>query len=198
MKSSFVTRPISSTLLWDFFILVVRFLLGATFINYGYGKLTEGQFGISDTELATPLKDLSLFKLSWYLFDHQPFKAFIGVSQIVCGLLLIIHRTVLLGAFLFLPIVSTILIIDLSFMPEQLATGFAWRLSLYILLDFLILWHYKTQMKIIWRAVWQDVHTRFPFSVWAYLLVPVFAFGLEFMLVLPRLLVEACARLFGR
>ena len=98
--------------------------------------------------MATQLKDVSLFKLSWYSFDHEPFKSFIGVSQIICGLLLLINRTTLIGAFLFLPIVATILIIDLTFMPISLAQGFAWRLSFYIFLDLLILWHYKDRMKI--------------------------------------------------
>ncbi|GAB3538856.1 hypothetical protein GCM10027443_34590 [Pontibacter brevis] len=134
---------------WDYFILAARFLIGWTFLRYGYSKMVDGQFGISDVELATPLKDLSLFRVSWYMFDHQPFKAFIGVSQVICGGLLIINRTALLGAFLFLPIVTTVLLIDLTFMPTAMANAFAWRLSFYILLDFLILWHYRSKMEVI-------------------------------------------------
>lgn len=84
---------------WDYFILTARFLLAWTFLSYGYGKLTAGQFGISEAELATPLQDLSLFRVSWYLFDHEPFKTFIGISQVLCALLLLVNRTVLIGAF---------------------------------------------------------------------------------------------------
>jgi uncharacterized membrane protein YphA (DoxX/SURF4 family) len=101
---------ISKAKLWDYFILTARFLLAWTFLGYGYGKLTAGQFGISEAELATPLQDLSLFRVSWYLFDHEPFKSFIGVSQVLCGLLLLVNRTVLIGVFFFLPIAATILI----------------------------------------------------------------------------------------
>lgn len=175
---------------WDYFILAVRFLIGSIFISYGYFKLFGKQFGITETELLTPIKDLSLFKVSWYLFDHQPFKAFIGVSQIICGLLLVINRTALLGAFMFLPIVTTILIIDISFMPPALIEGFTWRLSFYILLDFLILWHYKDKMKTIWNAVWNNVTTRFKFPIWAYLILPIMAIILEIMGFLPKIIIS--------
>lgn len=32
---------------WDYFILAARGLLAYTFISYGYGKLTGGQFGLT-------------------------------------------------------------------------------------------------------------------------------------------------------
>jgi len=171
---------------WDYFILVARFLIGWTFLSYGFSKLTGGQFGISEAELLQPLKEVSLFKLSWYLFEHEPFNTFIGISQIICGILLIINRTVLLGAFLFLPIVTTILIIDLSFMPAVLAEGFAWRLSFYILLDGLILLHYKEKLKLIWSAVYRNTNTKFKFKIGAYLLLPVLAILLEVIGVIPK------------
>jgi uncharacterized membrane protein YphA (DoxX/SURF4 family) len=183
-------RKISKDKIWDYFILTARFLLAWTFLRYGFSKLTEGQFGINEVEMATQLKDLSLFKLSWYLFDHEPFKSFIGVSQIICGLLLLINRTTLIGAFLFLPIVATILVIDLTFMPISLAQGFAWRLSFYIILDFLILWHYKDRMKVIWKSIWENVNTKFKFPVWSYLLLPIFAITLEVVGVIPKILTE--------
>jgi uncharacterized membrane protein YphA (DoxX/SURF4 family) len=170
----------------DYFVLVARFLLGWTFLSYGFGKMTEGQFGITEAELDTPLKDLNLFRLSWYLFDHEPFKSFIGISQIICGLMLIFHQTAIIGAFLFLPIVSTILIIDLSFMPPMLKEGFAWRLSFYILLDFFILWHYKDRLLLIWKAVWEGVSPKFRYPIWAYLILPILALILEFGFVIPR------------
>ncbi|MEX0811950.1 MAG: DoxX family protein [Chitinophagales bacterium] len=173
---------------WDYLILVFRVLLAWTFISYGWGKLVDGQFGLRPEELTTPIQDLSLFRVSWYLFDHEPFKTFIGVSQLICGLLLLINRTVLLGAFLFLPIVANILIIDLSFMPPSLKTGFAWRLSGYIILDCLILWHYKDRLFIIWEAIQNKISTRFKFPIWAYLLLPILAFVLEFVLAIPKII----------
>ena len=173
---------------WDYFIMIGRFLIGWTFLRYGYSKMVDGQFGITDAELGMQVKDLSLFKLSWYLFDHQPFKAFIGVSQLICGTLLIINRTAIIGALMFLPIIATVLIIDLSFMPPGLANGFAWRLSFYIILDFLILWHYKERMLAIWNLMWDGMGTKFKFPIWAYLILPVLAIGLEIVGVILKLI----------
>lgn len=170
---------ISKEKYWDYFILGARFLIGWTFLRYGFAKLTDGQFGISETELGTPLKDLSLFRVSWYLFDHQPFKAFIGVAEVICGSLLIINRTAIIGAFMFLPIITTVLLIDITFMPSDMANAFAWRFSFYILLDLLILWYYKSKMAVIWNEVWQNVNTRFRFPIWAYLLLPPVAIAIE-------------------
>lgn len=184
-------NKISKEKLWDYFILTSRFLLAITFFTYGYSKLRNGgQFGISEEEMLIPVKDISLFKLSWYLFDHEPFKTFIGISQIICGLLLVINRTAIIGAFLFLPIISTILIIDLTFMPPFLAKGFAWRLSFYIILDLLILWHYKDRMLSIWNAIWLKMNTKYRFKIWAYLLLPVFAVVLECIGLIPKILIE--------
>ena len=175
---------------WDYFILVARFLLGWTFLRYGYGKLTDGQFGITEAEMVTQVKDLSLFRLSWYLFDHQPFKAFIGISQVICGLLLVVNRTAIIGALLFLPIVTTILLIDLTFMPSNFAGAFAWRLSFYIILDLLVLWHYKEKIITIWNAVRNNINTKYNIPVWGYLVLPVMAIGLEIAGMLPKLLIS--------
>jgi len=173
---------------WDYFILGARFLIGWTFLRYGWAKMVDSQFGISEAELTTPLKDLSLFRVSWYMFDQQPFKVFISISQIICGSLLIINRTALIGAFLFLPIVTTILLIDLTFMPLTMANAFAWRLSFYILLDFMILWHYKSKMEVIWNEVWQSVNTKFKYPIWMYLLLPLVAVAIEIAGILPKAL----------
>ena len=131
---------------FDYLIIVIRFLLAIIFISYGYGKLTEEQFGLTTEELQTPIKELKLLQIGWYLFDQQPFKFFIGVSQIICGIILLINRTVLIGAVLFLPIVINILIIDLTIMPKAMANAFAIRLIFYIFLDSLIFLHYKKQI----------------------------------------------------
>jgi len=175
---------------WDYFIVAARCLLAINFLVYGYGKLTGGQFGLNEAELATPIKDLSLFRVGWYLFGHEPFETFIGVSQIICGILLLINRTVLLGAFMFLPIAANILVIDLTIMTGNFATGFAWRLSYYLLLDLLILGHYQEKLQVIWKAVWQNVQPQFKHPLWAYVLLPVLALVLEFVPVVPRALID--------
>ncbi len=174
----------------EYFILAARFLLAWTFIEYGISKLTGGQFGISEAEMAQPVEELSLFKLAWYLSDQQPFKAFIGITQILCGGLLIWNRTAFLGTFMFIPIALGILIFDLTYMPYTLAKGFAWRFGFYFLLVFLILWYYRSILFTIWQAAQSRLKGQNPFPYWAYALLPVAAIVLEFLGIMPRLLVH--------
>ena len=162
--------------LWTYFLLTARFLLAWIFIRYGWGKLTGGQFGVSEEELLKPLKDTSLFRLSWYLFDHQPFKAFVGIGQLICGILLLFRRTALLGAFIFIPIALTILIIDISFMNAFMARAFTYRFVYYFILLALILYSYKDQLLKMIPLVFQKSKTPEKFPIWAYLILPVLAF----------------------
>ncbi len=176
-----ILKKILASKSWDYFILAARFLLGWTFLRYGYSKLSAGQFGISPEELATPLEELSLFRVSWYLFDFEPFKTFIGLSQIISGILLIWNRTALIGAFFFIPIVLTILIIDLTFMPTYLANSFAWRLGYYLFLDGLIILHYRDRIMIMWNAISSNIGTNYKFKFHFYLLLPLVAIIMEFL-----------------
>lgn len=170
---------------YDYFILSARVLLAWTFLSYGWGKLTGGQFGLSSEQMNKPITELGLFKLSWYLFDQEPFNSFIGVSQIVAGLLLLYNRTLILGALISIPILANILIIDITYIKM---TGFYWRLSYYLVLDFLILWHYKERMILALNTILKGISTKFKYSVWAYLMLPVMAILLEIIGVIPKLI----------
>lgn len=171
--------------LWDYFILCARVLIAYTLLSYGWGKLTGQQFGISAKEMEMSVKGLGLFKLSWYLFDQEPFKSFIGVSQIVAGLLLLYNRTVIFGVLLSIPILVNILIIDITYIK---ASGFYWRLSYYLVLDFLILWHYKDRMIIATTAIFAGLTTKYKYPFWMYLILPIMAIGMDILGVIPRLL----------
>lgn len=182
-------RMIPKERYWEYFILVARFLLSITFLNYGYSKLTEsGQFGISPAEMATPIKDLSLFRVMWYLFDHDPIKTVIGVLQIITGILLLFNRTAILGIMFFIPIAANILLMDISFMPESLAMGFAKRFAFYFFLCFLILWNDRERVKVMWNAIIKKFSFKLRFPVILYLMVPVFALMLEFSSAIPQVI----------
>lgn len=45
-------------------------------------------------------------------------------------------------------------------------------------------------MKVIWKAIWHNVNTKFTFPIWAYLLLPVFAIGLEVIGAVPKILIN--------
>jgi uncharacterized membrane protein YphA (DoxX/SURF4 family) len=174
--------------IYDYFILCARVLIAFMFLTYGWSKLVDQQFGLSDENLAKPVKELSLFQLSWYLFDHQPFKAFIGVSQIIAAFLLLYHRTLLLGALLSIPILINILVIDITYLKMP---GFYWRLSYYLCLDFLILWHYKDRIITVIKQCYGTT-TRFKYPIWAYLLLPIMIVLLEMAGTIPRVLIALC------
>jgi uncharacterized membrane protein YphA (DoxX/SURF4 family) len=143
---------------WDYFILTARVLLAGIFLVYGVSKLVGLQFGVTPEILAQPLGQVSLTHLAWYYFDHQPFSAFIGVSQILASLGLLWNRTALLGALLLLPIAVTILVIDLTYLRQMVA--FQYMLPFYIGLIFLILAHYRDRMLVVMRTLTQGVTTR--------------------------------------
>ena len=173
---------------FDYFIIIARFLLAIIFIMYGYSKLTEGQFGLSNEMLEKPIKELNLMQISWYIFDKQPFKFFIGISQIIGGILLLINRTVLIGAIIFLPIALNILIIDLTIMPTQMANAFAFRLGFYIILDLLIFYHYKDRIIKALKTLTESIKPKYKHKIWALLLIPIFAIILEFATVIPNII----------
>lgn len=174
-------------LLWDYFILCARVLISVTLLGYGWSKLMDNQFGISESEMNMSVKELGLFKLSWYLFDQEPFKSFVGISQVLTGLLLLYNRTLILGVLLSLPILANILVIDITYLKM---TGFYWRLSYYIFLDFLILWHYKDRIIVAFKSIFDGLTTKFKYPIWAYLILPIMAIFLEVIGILPRLITD--------
>jgi uncharacterized membrane protein YphA (DoxX/SURF4 family) len=180
-----MTLSISKAHLWDYTILAARVLLAGTFLTYGCAKLANGQFGITAAEAAKPVGELGLFRLSWYLFGQEPFKSFVGVAQVLAGLLLLWNRTALLGALLLLPIAANVLVVDITYLKMPSLYG---RLSYYICLIFLILWHYRDRMRIVWDALTRSLTTRFRYPWWAYAVLPVAAIGLDMVEALPQVL----------
>ncbi|MVN77701.1 DoxX family membrane protein [Hymenobacter sp. HMF4947] len=174
-----------SARLWDFFILSARVYLAVIFIAYGGAKLSGHQFGITPAETTQPISQLSLFRLYWYLCSFEPFKSFIGISQVVAALLLLWNRTALLGALLLLPIAVNILIADITYLKME---EFYWRLPYYLGLIFLIFWHYRDRMLAAYRALTQRLTTRFSYAWRAWLLLPLGLLAVEWVGRLPQLL----------
>lgn len=185
-----MTSKATTSTAQDLVVLSIRILLAFIFLSYGTSKLLGGQFGnLTAQESATPIQDLSLFKIAWYLFDHQPFKIFIGISQIIASLLLLYNRTMIIGALMFIPIVANILIIDLTIMPYGFKLAFFFRLTAYICYIGLLLWHYRRHLGPAWRQITAICAMRFPpQKKIAYLLVLVLVPALE---VIPGLLKTA-------
>lgn len=174
---------LSKALFWDYFILIARIWLAIILMQYGYSKIIDGQFGVTDATMEVKLKDVGLFNLSWYLADHEPFKSFVGIAQLITAALLIYNRTVILGAFMAIPLWLNILVWDMTFMG--LYTPFTIRLPFYLLLTFLILWHHKDKVIPALENFIKGTTTRFRYPWWAYLLLPVFGAVLELIGAIP-------------
>lgn len=167
----------------DFLILALRWYLIWYMISYGWGKLTMTQFGVSnDAILNTPLKEVDKFYIAWYLYGESQFFNYVtGLIEIVGGLLLIFNRTVILGALLILTVLGQILIIDISFTTNQFGYALPIRISGMIVSALLILYYYKDRLVAVFHKLTNGISTKFKYSWWVYLLLPIIGFLLDFV-----------------
>ena len=179
---------------FDFFIICIRFSFIRLFVSYGWSKLTDSQFGLSAEFMMTPIKDLSLYQIGWYLFDQQPFKYAIGISQFICAALLLFNRTVIIGTIMFMIITLNILIIDETIMPDMLRYPFRFRLIIYLGLACLILYHHRDRFIPGFKKLTEKYSSTFTHKFWWFLLVPIVLLGIElisaFVFAIYRLITD--------
>lgn len=100
---------------------VVRWFCAVQFMIYGFAKVNGSQFTVLDSQLATPLQDVSPFWLVWYFFGYSGlYKGFIALIEIGGGVLLAFRRTALFGTLVLLAAIVNVLVIDVGF-------GVAWE-----------------------------------------------------------------------
>jgi hypothetical protein len=99
-------------LLMQLFVVYLRYLIGGAFVFASLIKIKGHRFTTEDGSTA-PLHS------AWHFFEtlYQSglYWQFIGVAQLLAGLLLMTQRYARLGALLFLPIIANIFVITLSF-----------------------------------------------------------------------------------
>ena len=172
----------------DLIIISMRFLLAFVFLSYGIAKLTNNQFGnLTIEELNTPIKELSLFKVSWYLFDHQPFKFFTGICEIIAAILLLFKRTAILGTLILIPIILNVLVIDIMIMPPSLKIDFIFRLSFYLIFCGLILYDNRKELINVWKIIISKKEFN-KHNYWKYFLIPIFMVMLEIISAIFKLI----------
>ena len=159
----------------DFAVLVLRWYLAYYMADYGIGKLTGDQFGHRSVEiLNTPLKDVDKFDLAWHLFSlDRTFDIVVGVSQMIGALLIIVNRTVLVGALILLPILGQIFLVDLAFTTHRFGAALPIRLGCMLLSDLLILFYHKDRMLSVWAHLTGGMRAKFKYKWWVFLLLPV-------------------------
>ncbi len=167
---------------FDFAVLVLRWYLAYYMFDYGWSKMTGEQFGHRSVEvLNTPLKDVDKFNLAWHLFSlDKTFDIVIGMMQIIGAVLIVINRTVLVGAFILLPILVQIFLIDLAFTSNMLGAALPIRLGGMILSDLLILFYYKDRMIVVWNNLTKGTTTKFKYKWWVFILLPLLGLLTDF------------------
>ncbi len=148
-----------------FLELGARWYVCLTICAYGVGKIVGMQFG-SPESMAENLGNLTISELSpmqimWLFFGYSyGYGLFIGLSQVIGGLMLLHPRTKLLGIAVLIPILLNIIVADLFF--EVLFGATLTAIWLFILLLF-VLWYERENVIIAFKALtassfkWQEI-----------------------------------------
>ena len=97
--------------------LAVRVALAASLIEYGMTKVIPTQFPAPPlTALVTPAGDMTLSALLWTTIGSAPaYQIATGCIEVLAGVLLLLPRTVTLGALLALASLAHVLLLNLTF-----------------------------------------------------------------------------------
>ncbi len=169
--------------IYYYLILSFRWYLAFYMLNYGYGKMFGGQFHVKPEILNQPLKSVDSFYVAWHLFSRSSFfNISIGLTQCFGAILIVINRTKLIGAFVLLPVLINIFIIDVAFTTKMLSYGLPIRLFGMIICDFMILYYYKkpviSSIKILTQKLKSDKIEKW----WVYPILFIVGFLMDFIL----------------
>ncbi|MCY3972012.1 MAG: hypothetical protein OXG74_18940 [Acidobacteria bacterium] len=127
---------------------IVRWFCAVQFMIYGFAKVNGSQFTVLDSQLATPLEDVSAFWLVWYFFGYSGlYKGFIALIEIGGGVLLAFRRTALLGTLVLLAAIVNIVLIDIGFGVAQ--AGLPMAIVLMCGLLYLLLPHVRQLLAVV-------------------------------------------------
>jgi hypothetical protein len=118
--------------------MVTRIFLAFIFIGYGFAKLYRTQFYEPPFHWqATPVGELTGFQLTWTFFGTSyAYAMFIGLSQVLCSVLLMFRRTQLLGALLLLPIIGNIVFVNFAYdIPVKLFASVFLGMTIFLVLS---------------------------------------------------------------
>ncbi len=128
--------------------LTFRWFVFVKLWAYGLGKIVGGQFhraGQLPVDVAqTPIAEVGSFDLAWTFFGYSTgYIWFIGLSQVVSGLLLLFNRTKLLGVAILIPILLNIIVVDFFF---EISNGAMLSAIIYFSMCMYILYYNRKQL----------------------------------------------------
>lgn len=119
-------------------------------IQYGFAKINGSQFTVLDSVLDKRLEDVSGFWLTWYYFGYsQAYGWIIALVQIVGGMMLLFHRSTLLGALVLFGAMGNIIFINLFFDISTSAMTAAFVIE--AALAFILWYNRHTLISAFWK-----------------------------------------------
>ncbi len=101
---------------------IVAFYVAYMICNYAFAKLLKTQFQPPAYILETPIGELNGFWLTWTYFGFsETFANILGWTQVLGSVLVLFRRTRLLGAFILIPVMVNICLIDHFYTISPLA-----------------------------------------------------------------------------
>jgi uncharacterized membrane protein YphA (DoxX/SURF4 family) len=126
--------------------VAVRVFLAAVFILYGVLKLLRLQLATGDLS-DMRFGEASPMLVTWHFFNMSPlYHNAIGVAQIVTGVLLVVPRTVAVGALCFFVIILNIVLINFGY---DIATDVKVFSVILLLLDCSLLARYWDRYRLL-------------------------------------------------
>jgi hypothetical protein len=94
----------------------LRYFIAFNISLYGFGKIFKTQFANLYSRNDMPVGNLSGVQLTWNYFGYShSFAVILGLFQISGAILLLFRRTSLLGVFVLLPVMITIILINIFY-----------------------------------------------------------------------------------
>lgn len=103
--------------LYYWLLVVLRFYVGITMVNYGLAKVIKTQFPFPGaSRLLETYGNSSPMGLAWTFMGYSTaYNYFMGFAELSCGLLLFFRRTSLLGAIIGIGVIANIVAINYCF-----------------------------------------------------------------------------------
>ncbi len=126
--------------LYSFISVTLNYYLSLQLIKYGCYKLFKSQFYLPEPNiLYTPLGQLDQDILFWSTMGvNYPYNIFMGLLEVIPGLLLLHKKTRLIGVVLAMPVLLNIVAINFSFdISVKLYSFFLFFMSCYLFIPWL-------------------------------------------------------------
>lgn len=110
------TRKTNKQSILAFWQGLIRYGVAFDLAEFGWTKICHLQLVMPMSKLDLPYSSFSPSDLFWYFFSYSyPFGCIIAALQIAGAMLLLFHRTRLVGVFVLLPVLANILLMDIFY-----------------------------------------------------------------------------------